>query len=93
MKVSSDVKGVSVGRILNVTTLLEVESFQSGGTQVCGTKLFRSLLCAMSKLWSHLQSNGFNGETIEDESTKFFLRLRSSFMEISAPASPGILVS
>lgn len=64
MKVSSEVNGVWVGRILNVITLFEVESFQSGETQVRGTKLFLSLPCAMSKLWSHLQSNSFNGGTI-----------------------------
>jgi len=65
MKVSSEVNGVWGGRILNVTTLLEVESFQSGETQVRGTKLFLSLPCAMNKLWSHLQSKKSNGETME----------------------------
>ena len=64
MKVSSEVNVVWGGRIL-VTTLFEVESFQSGETQVRGTKLFLFLPCAMSKLWSHLQSKKFNGETME----------------------------
>lgn len=66
MKVSSEVNGVwGAGRILNVATLLEVESFQSGETQVRGAKLFLFLPCAMNKLWSHLQSNKSNGETME----------------------------
>lgn len=66
MKVSSEVNGVWGGRILNVTTLLEVECFQSGETQVVrGIKLFLSPPCAMNKLWSYPQSNWSNGETMK----------------------------
>ena len=59
MKVSSEVSGAWGGRICilgGLNALLEVESFQSGETQVRGTKLFFFLPCAMNKLWSHLQS-------------------------------------
>lgn len=67
MKVSSEVNGVCGGRILKVTTSLGVECFQSGETQaVLGTKLFLSLLCAMNRLWSHLQSDGSSVGTMEE---------------------------
>lgn len=91
MNVSSEVKGVWGGRILKVTTLLGVECFQSGETQaVLGAKLFLSLLCAMKRLWSHLQSDRSNGKVM-DETIVWTSRLSiltyvhsSSFAELYA---------
>lgn len=102
MKVSSEVNGVWGGRILNVTTLLEVECFQSGETQVVrGIKLFLSPPCAMNKLWSYPQSNWSNGETMKKSKawrsfhpSKFFF-IRNAYGNFCARVSwdPGLLAT